>query len=931
MKYMYLRKKRYLLYFSLAFGVGLANAPTMLLFIPLIILIVLFRCREVADDPIIILLSLLIVFGGFLVCFVPMPNSYLANPPAYMAPTSIVQAFSFSFEWYYFDLKSVFPIVKSFVIIVMWLFLIVPTFAPLLYLAWKRNPHAASAIPPSYTFIKYVLMLVLTILGLIHLYGYDLFTIAFVRRMNHYPPKYLVPLVLVSSWMTYLIGYWLIIFSGRRTESIHDESDQNLYSRGLYVFLVILVFFLPVISLGINFGTGVISKRNRTGVIARDYCDDILRSCEAESVIVVPEIIDIKGTFQGYGSALIYVNAFPQNANDDSSDGTEKPKRTIIDFPTASFLNVTNRIDLEKYLQSVIWGETDSAEIPRTRFSDVKKAPYDRIIQEAFKHQEIALETGKEAGLTETDAQSSDSSQELPRPKTPARVYFLHNSMLFAPQNQLINGLINFVPKGLAYKAVFYDDPEYSAEKIMNENRDFWKAIGSERIKYSDVEFYARESGLEKRFSFDGFILNCYSRLANDAGILCAEHGIALNKPELLKEASQYYELSIEFDADNACAKENLAQYLSNEDENKEKVEKLKREAEVIREQEGKRIKEMIPVEEARKDRETIRQTETILTTFRLILLYGYVRDTEFYRRYVELGYSGIISRLPIEERQPYYALQYKMLNLALSMNPVSPNLHIDKAMFLQGSNAFMHKLQAIVEYKTALDNGAVEKRRLLQEIAASYARLNNPLPAEDYYKRAIKEPSLETDPAKVRASDVEAKFLLLSLYANARYNLEEGLTIAKEINQSTTKDEREIFFRSVEYIFTFMMLANKVDEIPSYVKEFATAYPGWETEIKQSLALLYVRQNRIKEAGKVYEEIMDKTEDKDGTMALALANLYGSQKEWEKLIALNMTAKNPNPLVVSGFSLMKGQAYLLTGQMGKAVEIYEFALDKVR
>ena len=903
-KYLYLRKKRYILFFSLILGIGVANSATLLLFLPIVIIILLFKCREILEDPIVVLLCLILFFAGFIAFIYPIPRSYISNQPPYYTPTTLVQALSYSIEAYYYDLKSVFPAASSPLLLAMWgLFLIAPTFLPLLYLSWNKKIPSASMMPQSWSFIKFLMMLIFTIIGLIYLFGYDFYTILYRNIMRQLPPVYLVPMVIIAGWLSYIFGYWIIIMAGMRGE-IHSNSEgiSFPYRKPVYGLMSIILLILPFVSLTKNYISGDSAKNNLSGTIIKTFMEDVLSCCEPGSVIVLPEIIDVKGNIHGLGNVLAYVNAYHENSEETEISGDDSLKTVTIDLPEIRFLAVTNKIDMEKYLEFVIWRGKDSSGIPRQKPSEPEKAPYDRILQESLKYSEVIG-------------------------KRKSNMYLLHNGMVFSPENELINAITDLIPTGLVYKVLPYGDPEFRAEDHIKKIRSLWAKFKLRDIKAQDVSFYTDEIKTEKRFSNEGIVLNAYSKLANDTGIFIGEQGISQDRDDLKEESTKFFELALQYDNDNASAMENLIQDFVNREGSEARIAEFRRKIDQLRAEQSKKVSELVSAGESIKDSSIIRETENVITTLRLMLVYGYIRDPEFFKKYLQLGFGAVIARASQEERLPYLALEYKMLNLAISMDPVNPELRVVKARRLQDTNIFLNKLQSIIEFQTAINNRIADKRRIYQEIASVYMRLNNIPPAEKYYKLAIQEPSLETDPLKIRQSDVTAKFLLLNLYASTKSKLEEGLNMAKEINADARENERDIFIRSVEAIFAFMIFMNKLDEIPAYVKEFAAKNPQWETEIKLSLATLYRRQGNLKEAGKIYEEIRDKVDDKDGTISAGLANLYFEQKEWEKILALPMKATEGIPIILSGFYLRKGQAYLMTGQVGSSIDEYTKAL----
>jgi len=509
--------------------------------------------------------------------------------------------------------------------------------------------------------------------------------------------------------------------------------------------------------------------------------------------------------------------------------------------------------------------------------------------------------------------------------------------MLFTPQNQLINKRVNLAPRGLLYKVTFYGSPDYIRRDLIAKNRQLWESFSVndyiKKRKIRQQDYYAKESGERKAFTPEGNTLNNYSRLANDAGVLCTEEGLA-------EEAGRYYELALEFNKDNYSALRNLAKDLGDEESNEARVQLLTEDAERIRIQTRKIIEEQdTKAERLLEDDKELRETRETKTTLHLVWLYGYVPDSSFYSNYVPNLY-GYAAQYSADEKAPYIDLHSKMLQLALAVDPTLPSLLIQKAGSLEKSPLFIDKIQAIIEYQNALEYGAERERLILQAIARNYAFLATERTrandddgavvyrdiAERLLKQSLEAPSTEEDPTRAWMSDVLTKFLLLDLYAAFRFNLDEALTLAEEINQSVSKDSLAIFLKSTDYVFLTMILQGKYDEISAYVEDFAEKNPELEDVIKKSLAGLYVTQNKMKEAGRIFEKIRERVEDKDGKIAFTLARLYGEQEEWEKVIALEMTATQADEVVLSGFHLLKGHAYHQQNQFPKAIEEFETA-----
>jgi len=350
-KYAFLKRKRYLLYFSIAYGVALANVPVMFFFIPVVFILMLVYCREIFEDAVAIGLSI----GLFLIAFIPfvavVPWSFAKEPPSYLLQPNVVQAFSYYQEWIYFDLKSILPVAMSPTYIAMWLLLLIlPVFFPLIYLLWrKRSAAAASA---SISAIKYAMMLAFLGIGIAYMFGSDFYTIGYSSYIERLPPQYIVPLILVASWLTYTFGYWIVIICGRVAEGTpQGERYAAGYNKPVYSVLAVVVLLIPVVLFVLSLPDS--NKRNET--ILRDFASDILASCEEGSVIVIPNAPDLKGSFYELGNALRYVNTYPSLGSEYAYSDVETVEKTIVDIPFAKRYAASGRIEFEIYLIYCIW------------------------------------------------------------------------------------------------------------------------------------------------------------------------------------------------------------------------------------------------------------------------------------------------------------------------------------------------------------------------------------------------------------------------------------------------------------------------------------------------------------------------------------------------------------------------------------------------
>jgi tetratricopeptide (TPR) repeat protein len=521
--------------------------------------------------------------------------------------------------------------------------------------------------------------------------------------------------------------------------------------------------------------------------------------------------------------------------------------------------------------------------------------------------------------------------------------------MQFFPYDRIINRGYRLAPVGLLYEAVPYGSAEYSSTAIVDASRRLWETSKAKASTASQEERYVRESQDQRRFTVQGAILNHYSRMANDSGVMCIEL-------ELYEDAEAYFERALEFSDDNYCAMQNLIARLQSTGGDSERVSELETRSQVEWTHMADIVSSYISLlfpQLAMEDTQAARDQEKIITTQQLVIRYGYLTDSSFYRNYTVYAFpqsrpllEAIYNRrlrsfTPYRSLMPYYDLEFKMLQLALAIDPANAELHADKAVFLSLQEPLMGKLQAVIEYETANDNGASKPRENLLHIATIYRGMQDRDTAEKYTQLARETASRFEDPVDRKLDDAVVDLRLVEHYIAFRYKLDEALALAKRVSEiaaevaagregQTADQATAVFLRSTGNIFRIMLAQDRSDEIPQYVDDFAAKYPQWQDKIKGTLANLYRLQNKIEEAGRIYERIKLSVEDPTGLAALTLAKLYLQQKEYEKVIALEK-GPDADEKVLAAFHLVRGEAYHQLEMYPKAVTELETALDLYR
>ncbi len=522
-------KARYILSFGLVYGFALPNYPTLLLLAPVFGIFFLVRGRALLDDPVAVVVTLLLFLIGLLPALY-LPRTYmLQGKPYVVAATTFGQATSAFVGAYFRSMKELFAAKYVPVDWLAWLFL--PTFLPIVFFLMKRGEyeHGSEVATRATYLVRYAFVILFTVGGLGHLWGI-LFGPKGMADVDYMmDSRYLGSYVAIGAWLSYVLGYWLIVLTGKFKPAGTEPKPKFEYRKISYAIAVIAVLALPMAGMVMNYGKS--SKRGAYYV--EDFAQGLLQSCPEDAIIIVPG----DPPYGSIGAPLRYVNS-----------GLETPyskgQKIIIDL-NAAYLDFyrVKRIDTARYLAETILGR--KVDEPRHLFlpEDPFAEAYDDILR---------CERGRAAFV-----------KGPPRP-----IHGMANNFLLylRAENDIMNKEYRAEPAGLLY--VYKSRKEYrDAPKIIEDNEAAWARLKI-RIKAKGIALCQAEE----------YIAGECSKSANDLGVFCQLAGQA-------ERAEHYYRRALEWSPDNSSALWNLGSVLAANGKNAEADKLLKKSRSLLRKQ----------------------------------------------------------------------------------------------------------------------------------------------------------------------------------------------------------------------------------------------------------------------------------------------------------------------------------------------------------
>ncbi|MDP2899226.1 MAG: DUF2723 domain-containing protein [bacterium] len=498
-------KARYAMLLGLVYGLALANYPTLLLLAPIFIVFLLVRGRGLLDDPVAFVATFLLFLLGLLPILYFTSRSYLLHAKPYVvASTSVGQAASAFIDSYIRSMKALFFSSTTWQDWIFWLF--VPAFVPILFFMMKKGEYErGSDTATRYTyFVRYAFVALFTLAGLGYLWGYRIGPVGMARLDFLVHSRYLGSYVIVGAWFAYVMGYWVILASGRFKPTGSEVAPKIQYRKIVYVACVVALLALPVIGAVMSYEKS--SKRDTAYI--EDFAEDILNSCPDTAILLVP----MDPYYGSIGGPLRYLQS-------QSEDASPENRITLIDLNAAGYdFYRVKRIRTAEYLERTVIQEEGGY---RPDVFDLE-SPLDDVYD----------------GVIWCEHQRAVSEGRQPRP-----VCGLVNNFFTSPdraKNDLMNLKFTQEPSGLVY--VYQESGIYrDTSEVIDKNVEVW-----------EKRLSARKAAVSSGGSETAqYVAMEYSKSSNDLGVYCQLHGLE-------DQAKLFYRRSLEWYPENSSALWNL-------------------------------------------------------------------------------------------------------------------------------------------------------------------------------------------------------------------------------------------------------------------------------------------------------------------------------------------------------------------------------------
>ncbi len=525
-RYVKTSKSRYAIVFGLVYGLAITNYPTLFLLAPIFVVFLLVRCRTLLEDPVAVVL-MFVLFGVGLVPALYEPRAFVLEGKNYVPQAKTFGlAFSAFVDTYFRSMKELFLQKNTAHDWIFWLFL--PTFVPILFFMKSRGEYeqgSPTATKVTYL-VRYIFVFLFALGGLGYLWGFRIGPegMAGVDYMRQ--GRYLGSYVVVGAWFSYIVGYWIIVATGKFKATGTDPEPKVKYRKVSYIISVIIALALPVGGLIMNYAKS--TKRHAKD--AEHFAMGLLRSSPENSLLVVP--------FQPYFGSIGAPLRYFQSLHKDSSPGQGK---TVIDL-NAAFLDfhIEKRVETARYLAETVFGRKVGQ--PRKLF--LPEDPFAEVYD----------------GILKCETLRALEAKEHPRP-----IYGLVNNFFLSPLlagNDVMNKDFRAEPSGLLY--VYASRLELrDRSKVIKDNERLWKEL------WSDSGVTKKTRRAESRSDVEEYIFDEYSKSANDFGAYCQVAG-------QVDLAEEYYERALGFSPENTSALLNMASVMRNKGNNK-RAEELDR------------------------------------------------------------------------------------------------------------------------------------------------------------------------------------------------------------------------------------------------------------------------------------------------------------------------------------------------------------------
>jgi len=520
-------KARYAMLLGLIYGIALGNYPTLLLLAPIFVVFLLVRGRGLLDDPVAFVATFLLFLLGLLPAIYAMPRAYYLQGKDYVAhANSFGPAISVFFDSYFRSMKGLFLQKGTLHAWIFWLF--APTFVPILFFMMKRGEYEkGSDTATRFTYlIRYAFVALFTVGALGYLWGFLIGPVGMAELDFLRYSRYLGSYVVVGAWFSYILGYWMIVTSGRFEATGTEPVPKIKYRKVIYIVSVVLALGLPVAGIVMCYG----KSTKRGAYYVEDFAKGILQSSPEEAIIIVP----VDPFFESIGAPLRYIQSQREAAAAGGGKTIIDLNAAYIDFVYEKYRHRTKRIKTAQYLAETLLGR----EVVRPRIMFLPEDPfpdvYDRIV------------------WWET-VRARDAGQR-PRP-----ICGLVNNFFVSDlrgENDLMNIEFTAEPSGLVY--IYRDKREY---------RDKSETIDDNQKVWSKLKLRTRADKEAKRSEVvEEYVLGEYSKSANDFGLFCQLAG-------RLDLAEHYYRRALEWLPENSSALWNLASVMDSKGEKNEAKE----------------------------------------------------------------------------------------------------------------------------------------------------------------------------------------------------------------------------------------------------------------------------------------------------------------------------------------------------------------------
>ncbi len=508
-RYVKTSKSRYAIVFGLVYGLAITNYPTLFLLAPIFALFLFVRGRALLDDPVAVVL-MLVLFGVGLLPALYEPRTYVLRAKDYVIHAKTFGlAFSAFVDTYFRSMNELFLQKNTIYDWVVWLFL--PTFLPILFFLKGRGEYEqGSPVATTLTYlVRYTFVFLFAVGGLGYLWGYRMGPVGMAGLDSLRYGRYLGSYVIVAAWFSYIIGYWMIVATGKFKATGTEPEPKMKYRKVGYMAGVIIALALPIVGIVMNYGKS--TKRHATH--AAHFAEGMLDSCPENAIVVVP-------AYPFYGSIGAPLKYFESQR--EASSSCRRP--TIIDLNAAYFdFHIGKRVNTAQYLAQTVPGPEGFS--PRRLF--LPEWPFARVYD----------------GILRCETLRALKAGDRPRP-----ICGLDNSFFSSPflagndirAGETMTKDYRVEPVGLLYvyrsRLEYYDKAD-----TIKKNERLWERLA--KILEVTKGGTRRQSGSE----VEDYILGEYSKSANDSGVFCQLAG-------KLDLAEKYYNLALRFSPENSSA-----------------------------------------------------------------------------------------------------------------------------------------------------------------------------------------------------------------------------------------------------------------------------------------------------------------------------------------------------------------------------------------